>query len=896
MMNRFLWAAAKCVAAVSVCCASEVEVSPDGAVKTPADALDEVRSLRAAGKIPTDRAAIISFAPGRYELGEPLDVSGKVAPVVFKGATKGVTCFSGGRTLGPFVPGKDGIWRCPVPAGFVFEQLWVNGTRVGWAKSPNEGYHYIFEKGGEEVDPETGKEVYLGGRVFYSDTKSLACLGKIPADEMADVAIHIWWSWNTEWFRLQEVDVKRGRVRLKKGVTWDFFTWKEWCPRFTIENCRAALDAPGEWYLDRKNSELLYIPRPGETPETTTAVAPALSRLAYVHDTDGVSFERIAFEHNGWMGIGEKGVYESQSAHVTDAAILVKDASHVDFRNCRIRHTADYGLWFSEGVRDSGIWHSMLDDLGAGGIRVGARQWTTNTPSEKVVRNVTIDDNIIHAGGYVFPAGTGVFMTYVRDCTVTHNDIFDFYYSGICCGWTWGYAPTPNRDNEISWNHVHHLGKGVLSDMGFIYTLGDNTGTRIVGNHGHDIFSYDYTGSGGEGLYPDEGSRGILWASNLIHHAKSAALSIHYGKDNRVFNNIFAYSAMTNWSVAGRFRPQEHLQVACSNNVFVFRPGGKAWLGSLSGRTATVKDIAFGSNLWWSPGPIATNAFNGTTWEQWRASGMDAGSVIAEPLFRDWQNGDWRLDPKSPAFGIGFHEWDYTFAGVRKEDPSWRMKAEMLGHTSYPSVPVPPKNPGARKLRTGFETRLPGEYPRGLFVDDFDVPRKGYVQVSSQQARSGQQSLEIRDDGERRPARDPKIFQRFNIRSEKFVLKFSLLCDERACLVCNWCACKPLEKKGPEAFRIEVKDGRFVLTADREIVIDNYAVNNWNDLAFTVHAPKGGRPTFDFSLTNVKGVSRMVRGLRFRSADCPLPTWIGFESCATWDTKAYIDDYSYESK
>lgn len=875
--------------------AADLEVSPSGAIKSPAAALAEVRRLRSEGKIPPGRQVTISVAAGDYELKEELDVSGNVAPVAFIGAKKGVSRFSGGRTLGPFQVGKDGVWRCKVPDGLVFEQLWVNGTRVVRARSPNKFYHYVKAAGGEGPDPVTGQEANLNGRAFYADPEDIACLTKIPADELDDVAIHFWWSWNTEWGRPLKVDLEKGYVNLKKGVTWGFFTWRKFCPRFIIENCRSVLDAPGEWFLDRKKSELLYIPRPGEKPETTYAVAPAMSRIVHVHDADGVTFERITFEYNGWMGLGN-GAYESQSAYISDAAIIVRDSANVNFRNCRVRHTADYGIWFAEGTRDSSVYHSMLDDLGAGGIRLGARKWSPEDPPEKVVRGVTVDDNIIHSGGHVFPAGTGVWMTFVRDCTVTHNEIFDFYYSGICMGWTWGYKPQPNRNNEISWNHIHHLGKGVLSDMGFIYTLGDNTGSKIVCNHGHDIFSYDYTGFGGEGLYPDEGSANILWASNLIHHSKSAALSLHYGKNNVFVNNIFAYSAMTNWSLVGRFRPQEHVQLVCSNNVFVWKSGCEAWRGSISGRTATVKDIVFGSNLWWCPDGISSNAFNGTTWEKWRESGMDAGSVIADPLFRDSERGDWRLKPGSPAFGIGFKEWDYSLAGVRKEDPAWRAKAASLVPTGYPDVPVPPRNLGPECQRSGFETIKAGTFPRILFINNSDVPRAGYVQVTDKEHRSGKQSLEIKDDAQKRPKHDPKFLQRFRITSDKFVFRYSLKCDDKAFLTCRMMACAPTENKGPEALRVTVKDGRLSLAAwQSEKEYANYAVGKWNDLVFTIHAPKGATPTFDFSLAADGGKAQETKGLRFREAGCPVPSLIAFESNAACETKSYLDDYSFEN-
>ena len=146
-----------CGCMLKMSASADVEVSTTGAVNTPQAALAKVKELRAAGKIPAGRAAVVRFAAGVYELAEELDVSGTDAPICFKGAPDGQTVFSGARKLGPFTADADGIWRCSVPAGLVFEQVWVNGSRAQIAKSPNTFYNYVLSSEGEGTDPMTGQ-------------------------------------------------------------------------------------------------------------------------------------------------------------------------------------------------------------------------------------------------------------------------------------------------------------------------------------------------------------------------------------------------------------------------------------------------------------------------------------------------------------------------------------------------------------------------------------------------------------------------------------------------------------------------------------------------------------------------------------------------------------------
>ena len=165
------------------------------------------------------------------------------------------------------------------------------------------------------------------------------------------------------------------------------------------------------------------------------------------------------------------------------------------------------------------------------------------------------------------PWGSG--SARVPSNNVHHNEIYNFYYSAISSGWTWGYGRALATGNRFEYNHIHHIGRrtdgdgAVLSDLGGIYTLGDQTGTVIRHNHFHDIWAGKY---GGWAIYCDEGSRNILIENNLAYRCRHACFDQHYGKDNIVRNNIFAFA---DTSVVMMARAQAHTGFILTNNILL---------------------------------------------------------------------------------------------------------------------------------------------------------------------------------------------------------------------------------------------------------------------------------------------------------------------------------------
>jgi hypothetical protein len=201
-------------------------------------------------------------------------------------------------------------------------------------------------------------------------------------------------------------------------------------------------------------------------------------------------------------------------------------------------------------------------------------------------------------------------------------------------------------------NRIHTLGQGVLSDLGGVYTLGVSPGTVVHDNVIHDVQSFDY---GGWGLYTDEGSTGIILENNLVYRTRTGSFHQHYGKGNRVRNDIFALAAR--WQLQ-RTRSEPHLSFALERNI-VYWTGGPV----LGGNWADNR-FALDYNLYWNAAGKPVTFAGGVGLEEWRRQrGQDAHSAVADPGFVAPERGDFRLRSGSPALKLGFQPFDYTKAG-----------------------------------------------------------------------------------------------------------------------------------------------------------------------------------------------------------------------------------------
>ncbi|KAJ4137157.1 hypothetical protein NW768_002738 [Fusarium equiseti] len=223
------------------------------------------------------------------------------------------------------------------------------------------------------------------------------------------------------------------------------------------------------------------------------------------------------------------------------SVIQVSAAYNITLESCTFRELGAGGIGVANdknahftgvglGAHNIRIQDNYFTQVMGNGITVGGIQADAHHPSqpEMFVSHVQVSNNIFNNNSVLWSSTVPILFTYTQFSSITHNDIYNHPYSGICHGFGWGSndeggspeyvkrglynyqplynTPTIMKNNLIEGNLIHHFGQS-HTDFGGVYTLSRSPNTTVSSN-----FIYD---AGRQALYPDEASRNITWFNNL---------------------------------------------------------------------------------------------------------------------------------------------------------------------------------------------------------------------------------------------------------------------------------------------------------------------------------------------------------------------------------------------
>lgn len=861
----------------------------DGPLATIESAKNRIRKLKEqwrGGELPP---VTVYLRGGIYFLKEtlvfePVDSGSPLSPVTYAAYRDEKPIIAGAIEIKNWSQYSDKLWVAQISevasGGLYFNQLFVNGERRTRARSPNDGWFRIAGFAPPYRDG-SGKETPRSRDAFIFKSGDIK-----QWNNLEDANIILFHSWETSIHPIKSVSLESNLVEFTAPLKewWTIGYWEKQ-QRYIVDNVFEALDSPGEWYLERKTGKLYYYPMHGERIGKTTALAPKLIQLIkFSGDPDkgnfisNIKFRGITFHYSDWTR-DPKGNSSTQAAIEAPAACVLDGAKDCAFEQCEFAHTGGYAVWLRRGCKNCRIEQCRLFDVGAGGIRVGEDKMSATDAGEST-GNV-IFNNHIYDGGYVFPAGVGIWVAQSSSNLISNNEIHDLLYTGISVGWNWDDSKNRTHHNIIQFNHIHHLVKGVLSDAGGIYTLGVSPGSVIRNNIIHDIFPYENPPFGW-GIYLDATCGNYLVESNIVYYTRSGGLMYNNGGHEHIIrNNIFALSASyAIWPFFEK-RPNtfQHNIVYMTQGELFVPYGETSFMQRISAKESPG---LWDNNLYWDTRGADNIKFFRNSFERWRAFGMDSNSIIADPLFEAPEKGDFRLKRNSPAFTIGFKPIDVSNVGLCGST-QWRRETAKFKFPKTILPPVPPK-PTPKNIIEDFEKVPVDGVPDGMTVSGTEMGAS--IAVTAERAATGKHSLKIVDSRQLKPSWQPHFYYQPHFVSGKVIQSFDIYLEPENELFTEWRDNRAYPENIGPSIQFD-GEGRVKYKGK---VLATVPVKQWVYVEITADTGKNNSGKFTLVVSVAGQKPQVFNDLQFIGSQFEELHWIGFSSTASADTTFYIDN------
>ncbi|MGJ8592740.1 MAG: right-handed parallel beta-helix repeat-containing protein [Aquaticitalea sp.] len=477
-----------------------------------------------------------------------------------------------------------------------------------------------------------------------------------------------------------------------------------------VENVLEALDEEGEWVLNTKEGKVYLWPR-----NESTVYAPQLLELIRVEGkinekkaTDipvrNLHFKGLTFKH------GERYTLTPEDAGLQhDWDMYDKVNALVRFRgteNCIIEqshflHSGSGAIRVDLHGMNNTISSNHIEHMGGAGIVLAGYGPGTKNVNKKN----TVFNNNIHHIGEIYWHSPGIFLWQSGENKIANNLIHHTDYTAIILSgcMTDFFAKKGNgrellrtlrryelpefskdvtledvlpylhtKDNVIEYNEIHHSMQR-LGDGNAIYIRGSGKGNHIRRNYIHHMTADMIMQAA---IRTDGGQTGTFITENLIYKATSQGILTKL--DNKVENNIVAniiapprgyYLSVREGPLTGGTIKRNIFYSLSASDTFIdeLPPGKEGSSEDRRGRViARAKDADTDYNIYFCKPDVNKGL---ELLEKNQKDGVDVHSKAVDPMFVDPENGDFRLQPGSPALEMGIVPLDLSKVGLRNNNP-----------------------------------------------------------------------------------------------------------------------------------------------------------------------------------------------------------------------------------
>jgi hypothetical protein len=666
------------------------------------------RAQQAARLHPDGVAVIVWIHEGVYHLKKPLqftsaDGGTPDAPVIYSNVADEKVEINGSQLLNlNWVSEKNGRWKAKVPVGIDFDQLFANGTKMIRARYPNfdpgEGFFGGLSK--DATDPPRlrqyanpiGMYVHgyhgLGWGSLHFQIVGKSFDGNYTFEAGKDRNVSGGWQ-------------GKGRALIAEAP----FSPDQ---RF-VENVIEELDTVKEWFLDRKNSTLYFIPPKGTDPRKMSFEVVTLKHLIEIHGSQefpvrnlmfhGLMFRRAAYTFMETSNVPSGGDWLIYCG----GALVYEGTVDCSIRDCVFDGIGGNGIFVKNYNRGLEITGCEFTRIGASAIlfngddaavrsrwahswgwtekEIGARPDLKNIPGnhvfltqlptalfDKAAKDSLIDltpgpkgnnypsgclvqDCLIKDIGTVEKQISGVFISKSRKITVSHVSIHDIPRAAI-------------NINDGMW------GGHIIEWCDIFNTCLESREHGAINCWGRDRYWVRMQANAKPEEYDRMRNLSRIDAVdvNIIRYNRVQCAA---GYDIDLDDGSTHYNIYSNLCLQGGIKLREGFFRTVSNNI---TPLVSMHVWYPDSRDVIMQNILLDKEAY-SPRGMKLEACKDVTIdfnlfasykapENLKLIGVDRHSLTADPQFVNPSSGDYRVKPGSPAETIGFVNFPMDLFGV----------------------------------------------------------------------------------------------------------------------------------------------------------------------------------------------------------------------------------------
>ena len=652
----------------------------DGSFDAPFGGLESaVEEIRRLTKNGMTNNITVYLREGLYALDDEItftsEDSGKNGYIItyagYPGETAEIAC---GKEITDWQPYKDGIYKAkidtpPSPVCILNE----NGEFGIKARYPNLGEKnpYYYEMRIDHPEQDSAYKFYYKDSdniPYMNDISSLQCtfFAAGYTSQLINCSIN---------YREKSITLAN-KAGAYSPVAED---------RYFLQGSLELLDSPGEFYYDKNDRTVYYMPRNKDIKNSVITYGTGMHILNFA-GTEEKPVKNMMFKD---IIFGACNMTETFDENYRQGVVHADHADNITFENNEIRGGGGTGFYILNPSNFK-IVGNYIHDVAANGIAIMADE--LYGVQKKYVNNV-ISNNYIYNVGVVRRSSSAIAMSNVDNSSITYNRIDKSPRAGITLGNSVAInhnfgkiinGVTITEDN--SYDYMNGSGNYVAfndisncledtQDGGPVYLWGTGKGNVVENNHIHDsqsLYGASYA------LYGDDSSGYTTWSKNLVNNVNNSGTgklnaahvtkSIGHVVENNFYLNMptaqCAYSTETKYT-------DSHKDLTYIRNL-----------------TMDSSDYIHGQYKWYddrfklcdynyyyndSGKYLIYNNEKAKNLDEWKKivtdnGYMDHNSISGQnPNFVDYQNEDFRLRYDSPVYSLGIEDIDERDIGVKAD-------------------------------------------------------------------------------------------------------------------------------------------------------------------------------------------------------------------------------------